>query len=67
MSGNSLATALNASSQQTMPQIRAFDFVIDVTLFRRCRAALKAARMIRSQPRRVNTAVWIATSGAVRG
>ncbi len=36
-----------------MPYTSAFDLVIDVTFLRRFRAPSKAARMMRSQPRRV--------------
>ena len=46
-----------------MPNCIAFDLVIDVTFLRgRFRAPSKAARMMRSQPRRVNVFVWMATS-----
>ncbi len=46
-----------------MPNCWAFDLVMDVTFLRgRFRAPSKAARMIRSQPRRVKTFVWMATS-----
>ncbi len=49
-----------------MPNCWAFDLVIDVSfLRRRFRAPSKAARMIRSQPRRVKTLVWTATSFGV--
>src|SRR5438552_429573 len=45
-----------------MPNCWALDLVIEVTLRRLWRAPSKAARMMRSQPRRVKIAVWIAIS-----
>ena len=48
-----MATERKTSSHRTMPKIWALDLVMDVTFLRRRRAPSKAARMIRSQPRRV--------------
>ena len=45
-----------------------FDLVAEVTFFAgRADASSKANRMIRSQPRLVNTACWIASSSSVPG
>ena len=49
-----------------MPNCMALDLVIEVSFLRgRLRAASKAARMMRSQPRRVKVLVWMATSCGV--
>ena len=48
-----------------MPNCWALDLVIEVTFLRRLRAPSKAARMMRSQPRRVKMAVWMAISCGV--
>ena len=61
--GNSRRTASNARSHRPRPYTCAFDLVMLVRCLRgRSSAARKAARRMRSQPRRVNTPVWIATS-----
>ena len=67
MSGYSLATSSNTSSQSGMEWLRALDLVAAVTRFLPFRflASSKANRITLSAPLRVMTDIWIAISTGV--